>query len=84
MCKFCSEKEFKEFDYIEDGQRTMRINMQRLFGKGHKEAIDGVQLLDADGQEESVYFLMYDNSSGEYAKQGIAISYCPFCGKKLK
>ena len=75
MCDFCEGK-FVHAEYIGEGIRTMSTNFHLLFGEPQTSEVDGVQ--------RNGNVMMFDNSSGEYAKQGVEIKFCPFCGKELK
>lgn len=74
MCDYCEGKRAFEAEYCGAGIRTMKMNMNLLFG------------FDRDGNgiariKDGILFA--DTSSGEYASLGFKINYCPKCGAKL-
>lgn len=82
MCEFCESRKFKPVDaYEADRQRTAHANILTFLGKcGSKDETNGFFIDEEDG----VYYLVLDNSSGEYAKGVVKISFCPMCGRKLE
>ena len=74
MCDFCEKYEKAEPEVKGEGINTAMNNLNLLFG--YHETGDGIHLDDDN-------YLMFDNSSGEYAELGVKIKYCPMCGREL-
>lgn len=74
-CPLCEEGKKLDPEYQGEGIGTMAMNLHNLFGSELKH--DGIQLQDNN-------VLMWDNSSGEYAKLGIIINFCPICGRQIR
>lgn len=76
-CKFC-RGEWIHAEYVGEGITTMMTNLKMVFGMSNDDKeYDGIHLIDGN-------MLAFDNSSGEYADQMVAINYCPFCGEKVE
>ena len=83
-CRFCEERKPVKFTDLGPGQRTMKTNFDLLFGrqKDDEEKTDCVYLEDFP-DHPGLAVMACDTSSGEYAPQGVAIVFCPWCGKML-
>lgn len=76
MCDFCENGKFKPVDgYDTSGLRTVRSLLAGMIG----EKDNGIVI----DKKNDVYYLMFDNSSGEYTKGAVEIAYCPLCNRKL-
>lgn len=74
-CPLCEEGKKLDPEFQGEGIGTMRMNLHNLFGTKLED--DGIQIQDTN-------VLMWDNSSGEYAKLGIVINFCPICGRRIR
>lgn len=74
-CPLCEEGKKLDPEIQGEGRGTAIMNLHNLFGTGFRD--DGVQIQDTN-------VLMWDNSSGEYAKLGIIINFCPICGRRIR
>ena len=78
-CSFCQEGKPKHCEFIGTGLPTMMTSLNSLFGRDDDNITD-IDSVTFDSEDNTI---MWDNSSGEYAKMGCTIVYCPFCGRKL-
>lgn len=79
-CDFCEGKLIPPDGFGSTGIHTISQNISYLFGKDiNFKSYDYIRLFKDDNK----YFLIFQNSSGEYSEGFIAIKYCPMCGKKL-
>lgn len=74
-CPLCEEGKKLDPEFQGEGRGTMVMNLHNLFGGKFED--DGIQIQDTN-------VLMWDNSSGEYAKLGIVINFCPICGRRIR
>ena len=77
-CVFCEGKPISA-EYVRGDIKPTKLMLKMLLGFEDEESEqceDGIQLKNGNR-------LYFDNSSGEYALQGIEIKHCPFCGKLL-
>lgn len=79
-CLFCKGQKIPAEGFSGNGIHTMKQNLDLLFGSSKEsEPSDYIQL----GQDSEENFLLFQNSSDEYAEGRVAIHYCPLCGRDL-
>ena len=81
MCDFCEKNFVKSVDGYEKGKEYTERTKNIIFSRDYElNEVNGIILvLDKNGENR----LYLDNSSWEYARGYVKVSYCPICGRKL-